>query len=161
MLKVVNMNKKGISPLVATVILIAIVIILALLLWFWYNQWILEQESKGGTELAQACSNTELQIKSSSCENISSTEWRLTFELANSGTSKIIEEIFLLTSDSGSFEVDSGRVLEQGVTLDFGVDYNSTNLAGTLESVKIIPAVSKGSQKKYCYDQAETAIISC
>ena len=80
MLKVVNMNKKGISPLVATVILIAIVIILALLLWFWYNQWILEQESKGGTELAQACSNTELQIKSSSCENISSTEWRLTFE---------------------------------------------------------------------------------
>ena len=155
------MNKKGISPLVATVILIAIVIILALLLWFWYNQYILEQGSKAESELAQACTNTELQIKSSSCENVSSTQWRLTFELANSGTSKITEEIFLLKSDTESFEVDSARVLEQGVTLDFGVDFNSTNLPGILESVKIIPAVSKGTSKKYCYDQTATAIITC
>ncbi|MBT4630788.1 hypothetical protein HOC06_01015, partial [Candidatus Woesearchaeota archaeon] len=40
------MKKRGVSPLVATVILVAIVIIIALLLWFWYNNFLEEQRDK-------------------------------------------------------------------------------------------------------------------
>ena len=39
-------NKKGISPLIATVLLVAFVILIAVLIWFWWDNVIKDQISK-------------------------------------------------------------------------------------------------------------------
>ena len=41
--------KKGISPLVATVLLIGFVIVIAVTVWFWYRGIVEEQAQKTGT----------------------------------------------------------------------------------------------------------------
>lgn len=156
------MKKKGVSPLVATVVLIAIVIIISVLLWFWYNQFIEEQRAKAQTQLSQECvQNTEIQIRSSSC-NVTSGNYTLKFEIANTGTSKVTQLLFNIKSESTSSTVESGKVLDAGTSLDMAVIVSEEDLDNELPvEAQIIPAVSSGAQMKYCEEQAEYSTISC
>jgi len=43
-------NKKGISPLIATILLIALVIAIALIVWFWYAEFLKQEIEKGWSE---------------------------------------------------------------------------------------------------------------
>ncbi len=155
------MKKRGVSPLVATVILVAIVIIIALLLWFWYNNFLEEQRSKAQVELTQECvQNTELQVRSASCiENLGT--YTIALDLSNTGSSKITSFIFSIDSYSDSVSRGSGKILDPGTSLDYTLQTNSTELDGAPQEVKIIPVVSKGNHKKNCEDQTAFTTINC
>ncbi len=60
------MKKKGISPVVATILLIAIVIILALIVFLWAKGFIQESIQKKGMSADQACDEINLQASYSS-----------------------------------------------------------------------------------------------
>ena len=162
------MKKRGVSPLVATVILVAIVIIIALLLWFWYNNFLEEQREKAGIDLTQECAqNTELQVRSSSCIDVVDEEsYTITIELANTGSSKLTGFLFGVDSTYGSVTKESSRVLDPGTSLQYtiSVDYDELlhNEAPVLPNqVEIIPIVSKGSEIKHCNDQSAFTTITC
>jgi flagellin-like protein len=155
------MKKRGVSPLIATVILVAIVIIIALLLWFWYNQFLEEQRAKAQTELTQECAqNTELQVRSASCIDTSGN-YTITIDLSNTGSSKITSFTFSIESLESSVSKEVGRILEAGTALDFTLQVDSTELTGVPAEVKIIPIVSKGSSAKHCDGQAAYATVAC
>jgi len=155
------MKKRGVSPLVATVILVAIVIIIALLLWFWYNNFLEEQRDKAGIDLAMECSqNTELQIRSSSC--IDTTEgYTITIELANTGDSKLTGFVFVVNTVSSSVSKESSKVLDSGTSLTYTINIADAEISESPKEVEVIPIVSKGSEIKHCNEQTAFTSINC
>ncbi len=155
------MKKRGVSPLVATVILVAIVIIIALLIWFWYNNFLEEQRSKAQVELTQECvQNTEIQVRSASCID-APNEYTITLDLSNTGSSKITSFVFSIDSPMDSTSRESGKVLDPGTALEYTIQINKTELPDVPNEVKIIPVVSKGDHIKHCNDQAAFTTIIC
>ena len=51
------MSRKGISPLIATVMLVAVVIVIAFLVFWWYGEYIEESLEKSEITAEQACLN--------------------------------------------------------------------------------------------------------
>ena len=156
------MKKRGISPLVATVILIAIVVVIALFLWFWYNQFLEDQREKSQSQLTLECvQNTEIQIRSSFCNSTASPDYVIDFEVANLGSSKITQLIFNVKSDASSATNETGKVLEPGTSLGFRVTVSETDMDNEIPTqIEVIPAVSVGKVLKYCEDQSEISMIS-
>lgn len=56
------MNKKSISPVIATVLLIAIVIVLAMIIFLWARGFISETIMKKGENVEQACNKINLEV---------------------------------------------------------------------------------------------------
>ena len=48
-------DRRGVSPLVATVLLVALVIIIAILIWLWYGKFIEDIQNKQQLDLEMAC----------------------------------------------------------------------------------------------------------
>ncbi len=155
------MKKRGVSPLVATVILVAIVVIIALLLWFWYNNFLEEQREKAGIDLAMECAqNTELQVRSSSCIN-TLEGYTITIELSNTGDSKLTGFVFGINSVSSSVSKESSKVLESGTSLTYAINIADAEIDVSPNEVEIIPIVSKGSEIKHCSEQTAFTSITC
>ncbi|HLD98307.1 MAG TPA: archaellin/type IV pilin N-terminal domain-containing protein [Candidatus Nanoarchaeia archaeon] len=57
-------NKRGISPVIATVLLIAIVVILGFIIFLWANSVIREDIQKFGEPIQNSCSDVELSASS-------------------------------------------------------------------------------------------------
>jgi len=55
-------RKKGVSPVVATVLLIAIVIVLALIVFLWARGFVKEAVTKKGLPSDQACEEIKLEV---------------------------------------------------------------------------------------------------
>ena len=66
MLKGIKENKKGVSPVIATVLLIAIVVVVIAIIFVWSKSFIKESIQKKGMPAEQACSQIQLQ---KSCSN--------------------------------------------------------------------------------------------
>lgn len=58
------MNKKGISPLIATVLLVSFVVVLSLVIFFWGKQYVTELIEKRGdvASMKLECESVELEI---------------------------------------------------------------------------------------------------
>ena len=57
------MNKKGISPVIATVLLIAIVVVLALIIFLWARGFVSETIIKEGQNVKYACEDVVLEAE--------------------------------------------------------------------------------------------------
>ncbi len=147
-------DKRGISPLVATVLLVAIVIIIAVLLWFWYNQFILEQQQKASTELAQACMNAEIRIES----NTVCSAGEIKVEIANIGSSQITSVLINAISSDSSESFETGWVIPPGTST--GLQFIDDEFSITPTQLEIIPIVMVGSTSKYCNEQAQYSTCS-
>ena len=56
------MKKKGVSPVMATIILIAIVIILALIIFLWAKGFVGERAQKFGSAIELSCDKTNFEV---------------------------------------------------------------------------------------------------
>jgi len=55
-------KKRGLSPVVATVLLIALAIILAMIIFLWARGWISEQIEKKGTPIDMVCESVKIKF---------------------------------------------------------------------------------------------------
>ena len=55
-------NKKGIAPVIATILLVALVLVLILIFFMWAKGFISEQVEKGGKPVEQACSDVMFDV---------------------------------------------------------------------------------------------------
>ena len=68
------MNKKGVSPVIATVLLIGIVIALGLVVFFWFRSFTQEAVTKfGGENIQLVCNNVQFEGSYSSTSTTSGT----------------------------------------------------------------------------------------
>ena len=150
-------NKRGVSPIVATVLLVAIVIIIAIILWFWYNQFIDEQRAKAESQLAQECADSEIQIVELTCEDLtagSPSTYRLTMNIANTGGSRISKLVVNSRSLTTSQTDEIAKAIQEGTTADITVDVNAS-MVTSIEGIQVVPAVSIGQNLKYFDGQAQ------
>jgi len=55
-------NKRGVSPIIATVLLISIVVVLALIIFLWARGFVTETISKNGVPADQVCDEISLEV---------------------------------------------------------------------------------------------------
>ena len=72
-------NKKGLSPVIATVLLVSIVLILAAIIFLWMKGFVSEQIQKNGNPVADACGNVVFDVE---YENLGAA---LSLQLVNKG----------------------------------------------------------------------------
>lgn len=96
------MNKKAISPLIATVLLIGFTVIIAVAVWMWYGSIIREQMEKEGAlnEIKTDCT-TQISLMVLSAQNINGA----VLEIKNDGTA-LFNGIRIITQSDGKSLVE-------------------------------------------------------
>ena len=129
-------NKKAISPVVATVLLIAIVVVIAVLIFIWASSFFSDIGKKLGKSAEQACQ--EVNLKAALDENILS--------VINNGNIPVYS-ITIEKTVSGSVEVEKldqvNLIQGSAITKDIGTEYEKVQL------IPIILVQIKNTQETY------------
>ena len=130
-------KKRGVSPLLATILLIAFVVVIALLVWFWYSDLMEEYRDKEGQKIKvefTCASNVEISVNLINCNQSSSS-----FDLKNKGTVEL-RSFYAIGSDNSGIK-DSITIdvnLKQGGITNTGAEFNLTSL----KEFQIIPILN-------------------
>jgi flagellin-like protein len=157
------MNEKGVSPLVATVMLVTIVVVISFLVFWWYGEYIGESLQKSEITAEQACLND------------------ISFSLSDPGclenTTVVGEKIIYFdVENNGNFGINSfkakvdGAVGVEFVTIPQSVDQSvetklsftmDTTLVGTDLVIEITPMAKAGGVTKYCTTKTKSIVVDC
>ncbi len=157
------MGKKGISPLIATVMLVAVVIVLAFLVFWWYGEYIEENLQKSEITAEQACLNdVSMRINEPGClENATATGDKVVyFNVENNGDIKLYAFKANVDGNIDTTFVTVPQSVDQSVEskLSFVID---TTTIGTDLEITITPMVKAGGATKYCTDKAKAIVVDC
>lgn len=147
-------QKKGLSPIVATVLLIALVLVLAAIIFLWARGFITEQIEKFGGNVEEACEGVAFDVE------LVSSGLGYELEIANRGNVDIfsfdIKEF--VGGDSSikqfKFSVDEGGAVRRPLTITSGT-----------EKIEVYPALlgtvkGRATNKIYtCTEKGETLIL--
>jgi len=124
-----------VSPVIATVLLIAIVIVLALIIFLWARGFIKEVIQKKGMSAEQACEQVNLEVAYSSSE----------LEIINQGNIPVYRlEIKKFSAGSAERQTsEEGLGAGQSTSIDVGSGYDK------IEVFPVILGEAKTSKKAY------------
>jgi flagellin-like protein len=114
-------NRRGVSPVIATVLLIALVLVLALIIFLWSKTFISESVQKNGKAASNVCGLVNLDISS-----IDSPAGGITLQVVNRGSIPVygLEIKFLSGSSSvqSAFDisVDVGGSASRDIPIQVG-----------------------------------------
>lgn len=130
------MNKKGISPLIATVLLVSFVVVLSLVIFFWGKQFVSELIEKRGDVAAikLECENIELEVVNVVGNNLN---------LRNMGTKRISGFTLRYIDTDNTQEVND--ILEPSSDLTLTLD----NL-GKIDVIPMLRPLSVGAPSIPC-----------
>ena len=155
-------NKKGVSPLVASILLVAIVIVIAFLVFWWYGDYVAENLDKSGITADQACmQDVGFSITNVNClHNSSDTNKLVYFDLENTGDIGL--SAFKVSIDGNlADDVKSiSQEVREGVTSKLSFEYDFDVVGNTL-TTDIVPLIWAGGGTKYCKDKTQTINVVC
>jgi len=158
------MNKKrGISPLIATVLLVALVIVIALLIFWWYGELVANELDKSDITADQVCvQDVDFSLSEPDCSaGPNPGEKLLSFSVENTGSARISSFRALIDGNSGnSFTQEIAQGVQQGVSTKVSV-VADTAAYGTLFEIEVIPMINAGGTSKHCSEQSQFITISC
>ena len=142
-------GKEGLSPVIATVLLIALVVIIALLIFLWARRFVGEAVQKQGMSADQACSQISLDVRYS---NDGSNELYVT----NAGNIPVygLEVKLVSGGDKTNDRIDAN--VGGGQTDTFTVDGIES-----ADSVSVTPSIlgeTSSSKKEYVCSQEIEAV---
>ena len=154
-------DKKGVSPLIATILLVAIVIVIAFLVFWWYGEFVQNQLDKSDATAEQAClQDVSFGLSDGNCTDGDSAEMKIiSFSVDNTGDVRIGSFRALVEGDS-SISQEIAQGVEQGVSTKLSLLVNIDDLGNSLD-VEIIPMVSAGGTTKHCTDQSQLIVVIC
>lgn len=155
-------NKKGVSPLIASVLLVGIVIVIAFLVFWWYGDYVASNLDKSDISADQAClQDVGFSITNTGClQNSSDTNKIVYFDLGNSGDIDLSAFEASIDGNSADDVKSISQEVRQGVTSKLSFEYDM-NVVGTEISVDIIPLIWAGGITKYCTDKTQTINVVC
>lgn len=156
-------NNKAVSPLVATVLLVAIVVVIAFLVFWWYGEFIGENLEKSKVTASQACvQEVSFSVSNRECNDGPSLDDKIvSFSVENNGNIRLSSfKANVEGNKEKSFVEDIAQGVAQGVSskVSFLVDVGEY---GTQLDVEVIPMISAGGTTKYCSDQSQMISVSC
>ncbi len=138
-------SRRGVSPLVATVLLVALVVIIAVLIWMWYGKFIEDIQNKQQLDLELACAqDVEYVLSDVQCTDVSGGT--ISFYAENTGSIDLRGfKIAYSGTDSGA--EDARIIIEQGTGST--VSLSDVGASSGLD-IEIVPIIGIGSQTKVC-----------
>jgi flagellin-like protein len=130
------MKKKGVSPVIATILLVAIVVILAAIIFLWARGFIAEELVKNERAISTSCESVVFRfgiLEGSSAE----CSGELIFDFANDGDIPIFGFVVKKISTG---EITITSKVEEG-TLRIGDTMSTCNPQGTLNSGENLQAI--------------------
>jgi len=156
-------NKRGISPLIATVLLIVIVIVIALLVFFWYTDVLKKQQEKEQMTSELICAQkVEFEVSEADCI-IDANPKSVTFKATNTGSAHIDKFIVIVKSDDGDViaNIQTGTGVRYPETEQLSVEVASLN-SGDIIELEIIPMIVREGKATECSEKSRiTEQITC
>ncbi|MFH1238298.1 MAG: hypothetical protein ABIH79_02070 [archaeon] len=159
-------NKKGISAVVATVLIILITVAAITIVWAAIIPMINNQLDQG-TLCLDAVSQLSLMDAGYTC--VDSTAGELSLQIKKGARSFELADIQVLISSEGN--VESVNLLDSGYTLDelpgsneekvYILDVTAILTGGTIDNVKIAPIVKVGNTQEACDVSSTKTILEC
>ena len=149
-----NFGKRGLSPVIASMLLIALVIVLAAIIFLWARGFISEQVEKFGQPVEDLCNDLAFDV------DLFEGQYGYELEIANRGNVEIYSfEIKEITGGSSEiqkfkFSVGEGESVKEAISLGFGLD-KITIYPALLGNVK-----GKSSNKVFtCTEKGQTITL--
>lgn len=148
-----KLNQKGISPLIATVLLIGFTVALAALVMTWGSGFIkkITTETSENTDLALKCANLDFEITNVNCGNGK-------VSVTNGARVPIKAIKFRLTTDSGVTVHDYKTAIGilEAPTITFNSLEPSASLSSSVKSIKAFPIIQgvEGGEDFPCGEEA-------
>jgi len=152
------MEKRGISPLVATVLLIGFAIVLGALVWVFFSGTVLDYQDKTSAQCS-ATDAAETTITVSSCTIELGNPIKVNITAANIAQSTIDGfRVRMITANQGNsmLHVDT---FDPGDSRTFSLK-QSSSLTETVKEVEVAPFLIEGSNKVVVCDQ-NTQKVTC
>lgn len=151
------MDKRGISPVVATVLLIVIALILGVIIFLWARSFVMEKAVKFGEPIENACGSISFEAEA---DSISSE-----ISIINRGSVPIYEfEIYKLDSGSRTFVVKAGCRAKTGIGAGENCNVLVTEGLTSGRQISIVPVIlgTKGNENEEytCLDSGEEITAS-
>ncbi len=144
------LNKKGVSPVIATVLLILIVIVLATIILLWARSFRTEQVIKFGEPVETSCSRVQFQVQET--QNADS----LDLSLVNTGDIPIYKfAIKKISSGKSEFIYEHVNVLESKGSLLQGQSgkIESISIESNIKEIQVFPMLlgknEKGKKREF------------
>lgn len=141
------MDKRGISPLIATVLIIGFTIVLAAVIFVWGNDFIKGslQKVDASEEKLSTCAATTIKLT-----NINQTAPnKLKFTLENTGDSDIESIIIRIIGDKGTASVTNSTGAKIAEAKAYESEFNPDQV-GTASSIEILPTINIKNQPATC-----------
>ncbi len=156
-------EKRGVSPLVATVLLVAIVIVIAFLIFWWYGDLIESKLEKEEYTADQACiQKASFSITTPICNDGPNVNEKLiSFTPENTGSIRISSFRIIAEGDNGdAFSQELAQALDPGTSakMSFIADISSY---GTEYTVEVVPMIRAGGTTKHCTEKSSVFYVSC
>jgi len=140
-----NTSKKGISPLIATVLLIGFVVVIAAAIWMWYGGVVTEYIGKQSArnQIKKDCVSVDLSLKSAELQN----NGKIKVDIENSGSQAIQGVLLVERCDGKSHTVEESILLESGESQTITITQHCSDSPG---SIDIVPALVRQGVRDYC-----------
>lgn len=145
------MKKKGISPVIATVLLIAIVIVIATIIFIWASSFGFEEVQKFGSNIENACGDIDLEVEKVESAGV--------IEIVNRGDVAVYN--INIIADEGGDEIvyECDNVITQGDT-EIVDPSSDCYYSGSLEDIiSVVPVLlgnaQDGSTQEYICESNE------
>jgi len=147
-------SKRGISPLLATILLISFVIIIAILVWLWWGERIREEIAKQTPRnLAQVDCADKVAFRISNV--VDDGVDLISFELYNEGDTRIDNFKALMSNDQDRMDYNVNTYLNEGATTTASANYSG--IVSPTE-LTLIPILVRGQISVPC-DEAQYVIV--
>lgn len=135
-----GINKRGISPLIATVLLIGFVVAAAAVVMIWTRGFVEElQEKEGGQSSARLSCATDVEI---GVRDLTFGSGQMTVVVENK-REKVDGFIFVVQGSSDSDSVESATTLESGGIANIDLSYDNIKV-GQPDKIDVIPRLKLG-----------------
>lgn len=145
------MQKRGLSPLIATVLLVAFVVILAVLV-FTFARGILEQKQQKEGNIEKLHCATDIRF---SIDNAITNLNTVSLTITNSGSS-IGGFAFRVNGEEGTDVAIINEGVEEGSTKEISFVYDDA-FTGTVNNIEVFPRISiaNGAAYETCEQQSQ------
>ena len=140
-------NKRGISPVIATVLLIAIVVVIAAIIFIWASNFVSEDIQKFDSSIKNACADVDLEISEVSPGYLN---------VVNKGDVPVFALNLKVDDGSGNSDIskcEGSFSPGQSGVLDIG---NYCDIPGQVQVISVIPVLvgtTNGENAEYSCDK--------
>ncbi len=140
-------NKKGISPVIATVLLIAIVVVIAAIIFIWASNFVSEDIQKFDSSIKNACADVDLEISEVTSGYLN---------VVNRGDVPVFALNLKVDDGSGNSDIskcEGSFSPGQSGVLDIGQDCDISGAVTVISIIPVLVGTTNGENAEYSCDK--------